>query len=110
MEENKKKEKNDKLIVVILKSGFTDLVLDVVKGFDVSGATILSGKGIGYGHTSFMGMGIDSEREVVLIAVNSIIERKLQMEIKKVLIKNSAVNGVSFSLPLEDFVKYNAEK
>jgi len=109
MKENKKTEKNDKLVVVILKSGFTELVLDVAKEFEVSGATIIGGKGIGSGHTSFMGMGIDSEREVVLIAVNSKTEKKLQMGIKKALIKNSAVNGISFSLPLEDFVKYNAE-
>ena len=33
----------------------------------MSGATIINGKGIGSGHTSFMGMGIDSEREVVLV-------------------------------------------
>lgn len=110
MKENKKTEKNDKLVVVILKSGFTELVLDVAKEFEVTGATIINGKGIGSGHTSFMGMGIDSEREVVLIAVNSKIEKKLQMGIKKALIKNPPVNGVSFSLPLEDFVKYNAEK
>lgn len=107
--ENKKRVKNDKLIVIILKSGFNELVLDIANQFEVSGATIVSGKGVGSGHSSFMGMGIDSEREVILIAVNSEIEKKMQMAIKKVLVKNSTVNGISFSLPLEDFKKYNSE-
>lgn len=109
MKETKQKEKNDKLIVVILKSGFTELVLDVAKTFEVSGATIINGKGVGSGHSTFMGMGIDSEREIVLIAVKSEIEKKLQMAIKKALVKNQPVNGVSFSLPLEDFKKYESE-
>ena len=108
--EENKKVKNDKLIVVILKSGFTELVIDAAKEYEVSGATILSGKGIGAQHSTFMGMGIDSEREVVLIAVSNAVEKKLQMSIKKALIKNQPVNGISFSLPLEDFIKYNEGK
>ena len=105
-----KKPKNSKLIVTILKSGFTELVLDVAKTYEISGATILNAKGIGRAHSSFIGIDVDSEREVVLIATTEEIEKKLQTDIKKALIKNKPVNGISFSLPLEDFIKFNEQK
>lgn len=105
-----KKPKNSKLIVTILKSGFTELVLDIAKAYEISGATILNAKGIGKSHSTFLGIDIDSEREVVLIATTEEIEKKLQTEIKKAMIKNKPVNGISFSLPLEDFIKFNEQK
>lgn len=104
--ENTMTESNGKLIVTIIKSGFTELVTDAAQQFEVSGATIISGKGIGKSHSSFMGMGIDSEREIVLIAVNDQIAKQLQNQIKKSVIKNSAANGICFMLPLEDFVNF----
>lgn len=105
-----KETKNDKLVVTILKSGFTELITSVATQMGVSGATILSGKGIGACHSSFLGMGIDSEREIILIATQEKIQKKLENEIKKAMIKNKAVNGICFSLPLENFKKFNEEK
>ena len=101
---------NSKLIVTVVKSGFTELVTEAAKQFEISGATIINGKGVGKSHSSFMGMGIDSEREVVLIAASDDIAKKLQNEIKKAVIKNPTVNGICFILPLEDFIKFDEQK
>lgn len=112
-ENNKMKEKtvkqikNDKLIVVVIKNGFVELVLNATKGFSLSGATILNGKGIGESQTEFMGMDIENQRELVLIATTSALEKQIIKALKTELNTNPHVNGVIFTLPIEKFIKFD---
>lgn len=99
--------KYDKLVVAIIKNGFLEIVLNATKGFELSGATILNAKGIGQSNTEFMGMDVESHREVVLIATTSKLEKKLITTLKQALKDNGEANGVMFSLPIENFVKFD---
>jgi nitrogen regulatory protein PII len=105
-----KNVKNDKLVVTIVKSGFVEIVLNSTKNFEVSGATILNGKGIGQSETEVMGMEIESHREVILIATTSDLEKKLISALKQALTENGNANGIIFSLPIADFVKFDKKQ
>ena len=102
--------KNDKLIVVVIRHGFVELVLNATKGFEVSGATILDGKGIGKSQDEFMGLALESQREVVLIATTSEIEKQVIKTLEKELENNTNAKGVIFTLPIERFVKFDKAK
>lgn len=106
-QKNQHKQENDTLMVVVIQNGFDSLVLDAIKESEVSGATILEGQGIGQSHSSFMGMEVNSSREVVLIALNSKQEKELSKILKQKFEENGNVNGVIFSLPLTSFHKFN---
>ena len=109
-EKTKKKVKNDKLIVVVIKNGFVELVLNATKGFEVSGATILEGKGVGKKQTAFMGMALESQREIVLIATTSALEKQIVNTLKEELKTNENANGIIFTLPIESFIKFDKTK
>lgn len=101
--------KNNKLIVVVIRSGFAELVLNATKGFEVSGATILDAKGVGQSQTEFLGMNIESQREVVLVATTDALEKKIVKALKEILNNNQNANGIIFTLPIERFVKFNKQ-
>lgn len=105
--EKTKKDKVDKLVVTVISAGFTELVMDSVKSLGISGATILSGKSAGGNYSSFLGMGIDSEREVILIACESSKAKLLKNAITKSIIKANVPKGVTFILPLTEFIHYD---
>ncbi len=109
-EKTAKKIDNDKLVVSIVTAGFSELVIDALKSLDVSGATILNGKGVGANYSSFMGMGIDSERDIILIATNAQKAKKLQNAISKNIVKNEKAKGITFCVPLVDYIKFDAKK
>lgn len=102
--QNKEKvdKKYSKLVVTILPSGFNEFVIDCVKEVGESGATIINGKGIGKNYSSFMGINLENEREIILVATNYDKSKKLLNMIRKILIKNN-IKGVVFTTPLEDF-------
>ena len=96
------KDEYSKLVFCTIPEGFTELVIESVKNVGESGATIIGAKGYGKNYESFLGMSLQKEREIVLIATTEQKAKLLKQEIRKKMLK-SQINGVIFTLAIEDF-------
>lgn len=106
MKEQKGK-KEQKLVITVITAGFTELVMDSAKAFGITGATILNAKSCGINYSSFLGMGLDSEREIILIACDSTKAKSLKSAITKAILKAQTPKGVSFIMPISDFIHFD---
>ena len=91
-----------RLFVAIVPAGFNEIVVDCVKEIGESGATILSGKGMGKNYSSFMGIELENEKDVVLIATQKSHTNRLANLVRKRAIEKD-VQGLVFTIPLEDY-------
>jgi len=57
---------NMKALFIIVNTGYSDTVMEVARSAGATGATILKARGEGARHEVFMGMTVDSEKEIVL--------------------------------------------
>lgn len=100
--------KNFDLIVTIVNKGFSDYVIDAAKSAGASGATIISGRGMGiHEQDSFLGVKIQPEKELVLILVFKEDRNKIMKEIVKQASLNQEGKGLCFSLPVNDVAGIN---
>ncbi len=104
MEKLEKEKVTDypRLVVAIVPAGFNEIVVDCVKEIGESGATILSGKGMGKNYSSFMGIELENEKDVVLIATQKSHTNRLANLVRKRAIEKD-VQGLVFTIPLEDY-------
>jgi len=91
-----------RLVVAIVPAGFNEIVVDCVKEIGETGATILSGKGMGKNYSSFMGIELENEKDVVLIATQKSHTNRLANLVRKRAIEKD-VQGLVFTIPLEDY-------
>lgn len=91
-----------RLVVAIVPAGFNEIVVDCVKEIGESGATILSGKGMGKNYSSFMGIELENEKDIVLVATKKSRSNKFANLVRKRAIEKN-VQGLVFTIPLEDY-------
>lgn len=99
-------DEDQKLIVTIISAGFADVIIDIGKKCGETGATTLSGKGMGANYSSFLGMSLDSEKDVILIISNNTRYLKTMSEIKKTILQNKNAQGICFALPVSEFLRF----
>lgn len=104
--ENVMNEDEQKLIVTIITAGFADIVIDTGKKCGETGATTLSGKGMGANYSSFLGVSLNSEKEVILILSNNQRYTKTMDSIKKAILQNKKAQGICFALPVSESLKF----
>lgn len=91
------------LVVAIINKGFSDYVVDAAKSAGATGATIISGRGMGvHEQDSFMGIAIQPEKELVLVITQKENRAKIMREIVKQANLNTPTKGLCFSLPVND--------
>ncbi|MDD2227239.1 MAG: hypothetical protein PHH71_01480 [Clostridia bacterium] len=93
-----------KLLVVILNSGYSEKVADILRKTCSCGATMFDARGTGADYTSFMGIAIDSNKEIIISVVPSKDLRKVKNPIKEELEKNK-VDFMIFELPVTNYNK-----
>lgn len=98
-----KKQEEFELIIAIVKSGFSDYVIEASKDAGGKGATIISGRGVS-GHTqeNIFGVNIQPEKEVVLILVPKQERTKIMKEICSRANLDQEGKGICFSVPVDD--------
>lgn len=90
------------LITVIVNHGHTDTVMDAAKSAGATGGTILHARGAGYEEASnFLGISIQSEKEIVLILTAK--ENRIQIldAVNKAAGIKTEARGIVFSIPVE---------
>lgn len=101
-----KKETN--LIIVIINSGFVDLVMDAAKAAGAGGGTVLHGRGTGNKEIEkLFGITISPNKEIVLI----VVPNKIKDKVMKAIYNNAGLDtegqGIIFSLTLDRVVGVN---
>lgn len=91
------------LIVTIIKQGYSDYVIDASKSAGATGGTVLNARGTGvHEKSSFMGINIHPEKEVVLTLVKRERRNAIMQEICDKASLNLEGNGVCLSLPVNN--------
>lgn len=88
------------LIVAIINRGFSDYVVSTARDAGATGATILYGRGTSNVGKAVMGISLQSEREIVLILVDSSDKRKVMQAIDESTSLMEEGRGLCFSLPV----------
>lgn len=96
------------LIITIVNKGFSDYVVETARSAGASGATIISGRGVGvHEKDSFFGVSITPEKELVLILVFKENKDRIMTEISTLARLDESGKGLCFSVPVNDVAGIN---
>ncbi|MHC5249606.1 P-II family nitrogen regulator [Enterococcus sp. HY326] len=96
--------KIQKALHVICTAGYADDVVEVARKVGAGGATILNARGEGARHQVFMGITIDSEREIILFLTDDETCEKIMQAVKEKVGFNTEANCICFSIPVTDAI------
>ena len=97
--------KTDKyeVIFAIVNSGFAEDVMEVARENGARGGTILSARGVARADAeAFFGITIHSEKDLLMMVVESKIRDTILNAIYKSMGMAKAAQGIAFSLPVSD--------
>ena len=96
-----------KMIIVLIVDVNTDAVMTAARDAGATGATVISharGEGI-ESSTTFLGLTLDSQRDVILLLVEEHLSRHILEEIERVgQFEAKPGSGIAFQLDVEDAV------
>lgn len=101
---------NIKALFLVANAGFSDEVIKIAREAGASGATILNARGEGAIYKSFLGISVESEKEMIIILVPDFIADKIMSDIKEKAGVQSPAHTVCFTLPVEQLVYHKNEK
>ncbi len=92
---------NLKALFIIVNAGFAEHVIDIAREAGVKGATILNARGDGARHQVFMGITVDSEKELIIcVADKDTSDKAMAAVTEKAGIKTPS-HSVCFSMAIE---------
>lgn len=94
------------VVVTVVDYGYSSSVMRIARENGASGGTIFDARGTGANFSTFLGMDINSEKEIVLNVVDKKIADNLIKAIKKDF-KDENVSGISFIMPITNFIGIN---
>lgn len=96
-------KKNEELyaLFIIVNAGYSVLVTDLLRDNGAGGATILNARGAGAKHEVFMGITIDTEKEIVLSVVTAQVARAFMAQVREMAEWRTKLRGICFTLPVE---------
>ncbi len=98
-----------KALFIIVNAGYTDAVMEIVRAEGASGATILNARGEGAKHESFLGITVDSEKEMIMTLVDQETAKRITAAMKETAGWKSTLRGVCFALPVDRVVGINTD-
>lgn len=101
-------EKNKmKALFIIINAGYANEIVNLLRESGAKGATILNTRGEDTMHRSFMGITIDSEKELVVCVVEEDIALKSMKLIKEKMGRESTASSVCFTMPIDTMIGIN---
>jgi len=99
--ERVKSASHNSLIIAIVNQGYSDIVMDAAKKVGATGGTILHARGAGYEEAeNFLGISIQSEKEVVTILTSKENRPAIMEAINRIAGLKSEARGIVFSIPV----------
>ena len=96
-----------KVLTVVVNAGFSAEAMEIAREQGAKGATIINARGEGVVHKSFMGITVDSEREMLLILIESAIADKVMAALQEKMGMDSPAQGVCYTMPVERMTAIN---
>lgn len=102
-------ENSDKMkaLFIVINAGYADDVVDLLRDAGAKGATILNSRGEGARHESFMGITMDSEKELIVCAMDGDTAKKAMLAVKNTMGVQTPVHGVCFTMPIDKLIGIN---
>ena len=72
-----------KALFIIVNAGSADDVVDIARQAGAGGATILNARGAGLRHEMFLGITVDSEKEIILCLVEESTAGKVMESVRE---------------------------
>lgn len=94
------------VVITVVDYGYASTVMKIARENGASGGTIFDARGTGTNFSTFLGMDINSEKEIILNVVENNKANKIIKAIKKEF-KDENVSGISFSMPIDNFIGIN---
>ena len=99
-----------KALFIIVNAGYTDAIMELVRAEGASGATILNARGEGARVESFLGITVDSEKEMILTIVDRETARRITAAMKEKAGWKSTLHGICFTMPVDSVVGINNDE
>lgn len=96
-----------KALFIVVNAGYTDEIMDLIRAEGAGGATVINARGEGGRHESFMGITVDSEKELILTIVDVNNAKRIMSVIKEKAGRNSPIHGVCIAIPVNKAVGLN---
>ena len=90
-----------KALFVVVNAGFSAEVMDIAREAGAKGATIMNARGEGAAHKSFMGITVDSEKEILMMLIDRDTAKKIMAAIKSKAGVHSPAHAICFAVPVE---------
>ena len=98
-----------KALFIIVNAGYTDAIMELVRAEGASGATILNARGEGAKVESFLGITVDSEKEMILTIVDKETAKRITTAMKEKVGWKSTLHGICFTMPVDRVVGINTD-
>ena len=98
---------NLRALFIIVNAGFADEVTEITRKTGVKGATVLNARGEGAHHESFLGITVDTEKEIIMSVTDENTAEKAMAVIKEKAGIKTPVHGICFTMPVDKTVGMN---
>lgn len=90
-----------KALYIIVNAGFAGDIVDIAREVGAGGATILNARGSAATPQTFLGITIDTEKEIILSVVREQVARDIMAAVKERAGVGTPAHGLCFYLPVE---------
>ncbi len=90
-----------KALYVIVNAGFASEIVDIARELGSGGATILNARGSAARPETFLGITIDSEKEIVLSVVPKETADRIMAAVREKAGAGTPAHGLCFYMPVE---------
>lgn len=101
------KNNSVKALFVVVNAGFAAEVIDIARSAGAKGATVINARGGGLPHKSFMGITIDTEKEILLLVVESEAAETIMAAIDEKAGFHSPAHSLCITVPVEKTTRIN---
>lgn len=101
--ENMKNETSLTLIMSVVDQGYSEDLMETAKSAGASGGTVIHARRIGLGeHINFLGLSIQTEKEIILILTNKENKIEIMKSINQRYGLESEAHGITIALPVDN--------
>ncbi len=100
---------NIKALFIVVNAGHTDTIMDIVRAEGASGATIINARGEGARHELFLGITVESEKEIIMAVVDMDTAQRIMAAIKEKAGWKTSLHGICFVMPVDKIIGINTD-
>jgi hypothetical protein len=102
-----KPDSNIKALFIIVNAGYTNEVMEIARKAGATGGTVLKARGGGKKHEVFMGISVDSEKEIILCIVDEETAEKIMAAEKESTGISTPAHCICFTMPIDSIIGTN---